>query len=202
MSNNVVFRLLGRPWIYRLSQLLLAPGAEKAIREKIQNLLTKLPPADRILDVGCGPSSWLWRVGLCPVGVDLSWPYVLEYTRRGANAVVASAEALPFSPQSFDEVWSIGLLHHLPDSLAGAAIRGSMRVCRSGGYVVMLDAVLPRSTWRRPMATLIRRLDRGKFMRSQGEFELLLPARDSWSVQRRTYSVTGLEMLICWLVKG
>jgi SAM-dependent methyltransferase len=197
-----LYGVLDHPWVYRLARSVFAPGAAAATTRNIERLLSQLPPAKLLLDVGCGPSSRLFRVGLRPVGVDLSWPYVLEYTRQGAGAVVASAEALPFPVHSFDGVWSIGLLHHLPNSVAAAVIREMTRVCKSGGYVVMLDAVLPRSTWRRPLATLIRRLDRGKFMRSQREFESLLPVRDRWCVQRCTYTATGMEMLICWFVKG
>jgi SAM-dependent methyltransferase len=197
-----LYGVLDHPWLYRLAQSVFAPGAAAANTRNIERLLSQLPPAKLLLDVGCGPSSWLFSLGLRPVGVDLSWIYVREYTRQGAPAVAASAEALPFPSQSFDGIWSIGLLHHLPNSVAAAVIRELMRICKSGGYVVMLDAVLPRSTWRRPLATLIRRLDRGKFMRSQSELESLLSVRDSWSIQRCTYSATGMEMLICWLVKG
>jgi len=197
-----LYRVLDHPWLYRLAQSVFAPGAAAATTRNIERLLSQLPSAKLLLDVGCGPSSWLFSLGLRPVGVDLSWIYVREYTRQGAPAVAASAEALPFPSQSFDGVWSVGLLHHLPDHRASAAIREAIRVCRACGYVVMLDAVLPRSAWRRPLATLIRHLDRGKFMRDQRELELLLSGQGNWSIQRCTYSATGLEMLICWVVKG
>lgn len=197
-----LYGALDHPWVYRLSQSIPGPGGQGAIIDVIEKLIHQLPPAGLLLDVGCGPSSWLLHAGLCPVGLDLSWSYLREYTRRGASAVVGFADKLPFPAYSFDGVWSIGLVHHLPDHAAEAAIRELMRVCSLGGYVVVVDSVLPRSAWQRPVATAIRRLDRGEFLRSQGEFESLLPLRDSWSIQRFTYGVIGLEGLACWLVRS
>jgi len=67
----------------------------------------------------------------------------------------------------------------------------TQRVCRS------FDAVLPIRWWLRPLATAIRRGDRGKFIRSQTTIESLLPKRSLWSIERKLYSWTGLEMIVC-----
>jgi SAM-dependent methyltransferase len=151
------------------------------------------------VDVGCGPQSWLFRVGLQPIGVDVSLSYLHEYAQRGAEAVAASAAALPLAAASCDGVWSVGLLHHLPDALAAAAVREMVRVCRPGGYVAIFDAVLPDPRWRRPLAYLIRRGDRGRFMRQEGALRALLPATTAWRCERFTYAATGLEGLLCWV---
>lgn len=193
-------RLLEYPWVYRLQTAVLAPGAEAAIVRRIETLLRQLPPAQRLVDVGCGPHSWLFHVGLQPVGVDVSPSYLRKYAQRGADAVAASAAALPLAAHSCDGVWSVGLLHHLPDALAATALREMMRVCRPGGYVAVFDAVLPHPRWRRPLAYLIRRGDRGRFMRSEPALRQLLPAADTWRCERFTYAATGLEGLLCWSV--
>lgn len=200
MSDNALYRLLERPWFYRLSQFLLAPGAEKAIVEKIKHLLTQLPPADRILDVGCGPSSWLWRVGLHPVGLDLSPTYTAAFINYGEPAVTGSAAALPFPDCSFDGIWSIGLLHHLPDGVARQAVSEMLRICRPGGYMVIYDGVLPDPGWRRPVAYALRRVDRGKFMRREHEFKTMLPPDKAFTMERFTYSFVGLEAMLAYSV--
>ena len=200
MNINAFYRLLERPWIYRLSQFLLSLGIDK-ITPRIKQLLTELPPASRVLDVGCGPSSWLWRVGLCPVGLDLSFAYILTFSQRRGQAVTGSADVLPFLDNSFDGVWSIGLLHHLPDDLARQAVSEMLRICRPGGYIVIVDAVLPEPAWQRPVAWMIRRLDRGRFMRTQKTLESIIFQREGWVCERITYSLTGLEGLICRFLK-
>jgi ubiquinone/menaquinone biosynthesis C-methylase UbiE len=140
------YRLLNRPIIYRAAQFILAPGRYRLLDAAITELLTILPPAAVLLDVGCGPSSQLQRLGLQPVGVDLSLSYLRDYTRVGALGVQASAAALPFQAETFDGVWSIGLLHHLPDAVLTATIGEFRRVCRPAGYVVVIDAVQPQSS--------------------------------------------------------
>jgi SAM-dependent methyltransferase len=196
-----VYRVLDNPWLFELSQHVFAPGAVAAITGHISDIINQLPKYRVILDVGCGPSSWLNRVGLKPIGIDLSRAYVRAYCLESGPALVASADAIPFRSGSIEGVWSIGLMHHLPDNTASAAILEFMRICGSPGYVVVLDGVLPDSSWRRPVAALFRRMDRGRFMRSQTALESLLPNRADWAVRRFTYSATGLEGVICLHVK-
>src|SRR4051794_32123116 len=147
--------------MYQLTQSLLAPGANAVIASHIQR------QPGRALDVGCGPSSLLRRVNMDPIGVDCE----PARARAFGKAVVATATALPFADGAFDSVWSLGLLHHLPDVSARAAIREMRRVTGAGGSTVIFDGVLPANG--RPLAQLIRNLDRGGFMRSPATFHRL-----------------------------
>lgn len=113
-----------------------------------------------------------------------------------------SAVALPFSDGSFDGVWSVGLLHHLPDDMARQAVREMVRVCCPSGYIVILDAVLPDPIWRRPLAYALRRADRGKFVRRENEFKTILPPDKCFATERFTYTYNGLEVLVCWRQSG
>ena len=195
-------RVLELPWVYRLQTAILAPGAETAIVRRLAGLVAQLPPAARLLDVGCGPRSWLSHLALHPIGADVSLSYLREYTAAGDAAVVASADALPVASESFDGVWSLGLLHHLPDRLAATAVIEMIRACKPAGYVAVFDAVLPHAVWRRPLASAIRRFDRGKFMRSESALRALLPTELEWRDDRFTYAGSGLEGLLCWATKA
>ena len=195
------YAALDHPILYWLVTHLLAPGADQSITNRIRRRLERLPRAERLLDVGCGPKSWLFRVGLSPVGLDLCEPYVKAYASHGAPAVLGSATELPFCDGAFDGVWSIALLHHLPHPVAADAVGELVRVCRPGGYVAVVDAVYPRSRRARPIPHFILSHDRGQFMRTQGQLESLLPDREHWSIERWTYSLTGLEMLMCARIK-
>jgi SAM-dependent methyltransferase len=194
-------RVLELPWVYRLQTAILAPGAEAAIVGRLAALVAQLPPAARLLDVGCGPQSWLSRLALHPLGADVSLSYLREYVAAGDAAVAASADALPLASESFDGVWSIGLLHHLPDRVAAAAVGEMVRACKPSGYVAVFDAVLPSSAWRRPLASAIRRFDRGRFMRGEKALRALLPSYLDWQGERFTYAGTGLEGVMCWAHK-
>ena len=43
----------------------------------------------------------------------------LAYRRLESNVLMADAETLPFADNSFDLVYSYGVLHHTPDTVQG-----------------------------------------------------------------------------------
>jgi ubiquinone/menaquinone biosynthesis C-methylase UbiE len=94
----------------------------------------------RVLEVGVGMGAdyleWL-KAGAHATGVDLS-SASLERARRRCVAAgfapdlqIADAENLPFPDNSFDVVYSYGVLHHSPDT--ARCIRQVLRVLKPGG---------------------------------------------------------------------
>jgi SAM-dependent methyltransferase len=94
----------------------------------------------RLLEVGCGMGSDLLqfaRGGARCTGVDLT-PRSIEITRHrfrlydaDGDFMISDGERLPFRDESFDVVYSNGVLHHTPDT--AGAIREVHRVLRPGG---------------------------------------------------------------------
>jgi SAM-dependent methyltransferase len=188
-----LYDILNRPWIYALSQFLIAPGSEYFLVRHLKRLIRTLPPGRQpLLDVGCGPASRLWKCGLKPVGIDISEAYVEAFRQAGGEAHVGTATDLPFADQTFGGVWCFGILHHLDDIEARKAIEEMRRVCRDGGYVAIFDAVLPRSYWTRPLAYWTRKMDRGRHVRNMEAHQRLFSG-DGWRFSRLTYALTGLE---------
>ena len=100
----------------------------------------------RLLEVGCGMGTDLLQfarggakvtgVDLTPRSIEISRRHLELYGQRGDFAVT-DAEKLPFKSESFDVVYSNGVLHHTPDT--AGAVRELHRVLRSGGQArVML----------------------------------------------------------------
>jgi len=99
----------------------------------------------RLLEIGCGMGSDLLqfaRGGARCTGIDLT-PRSIEITRHrfrlyGANAqfMISDGEHLPFRTESFDVVYSNGVLHHTPDT--AGAIREVHRVLRPGGVAKVM----------------------------------------------------------------
>jgi ubiquinone/menaquinone biosynthesis C-methylase UbiE len=78
-----------------------------------------------ILDVGCGMGRFAQVAadhGARVVGVDLSVAVEAAHANLGALPDTAFVQAdvfqLPFKPESFDLIYSIGVLHHTPDTRA------------------------------------------------------------------------------------
>ena len=99
----------------------------------------------RMLEVGCGLGSDLLHaasLGANVVGFDLSRRSVGLARRHFALAGVdgqfvhGDAEGLPFGDDSFDVVYSFGVLHHTPDTQK--AIDECLRVLKPGGQMVLM----------------------------------------------------------------
>jgi SAM-dependent methyltransferase len=193
---GVLFRVLDFPALYRLSQWMLAPGMEQHLDRLFTGLGDTRDPLPW-LDIGCGPDSRVPVPAGGLFGADISPGYVAALSGSECRGVVADSQRLPFPGRCFGAVWSVGLFHHLPDGHVQDAIAEMMRVCTTGGVILICDGVLPKRWWRRPLAHIIRRADRGRFMRSQARLEGMLPAGVEWRTERQTCAWIGLEMLLC-----
>ncbi len=95
----------------------------------------------KTLEIGVGLGSEhqkLAEAGAILNGIDLT-PRAIEHTRRRFNLLgltstlqVADAENLPFENDTFDAVFSWGVLHHTPDT--PKAINEVHRVMKPGGF--------------------------------------------------------------------
>jgi SAM-dependent methyltransferase len=107
--------------------------------------LTDPGPADRLLDVACGPGALLSVFAphvRHAVGLDLTMAMLREARAQrregGALALVrAEAERLPFADGAFTLVTSTWALHHFGSPRR--VIEEMVRVCRPGGRVAIED---------------------------------------------------------------
>jgi SAM-dependent methyltransferase len=98
-----------------------------------------------LLEIGCGMGTDLLqfaRGGARCTGIDLT-PRSVEITRHrfriyGAdgNFMISDGERLPFRSETFDVVYSNGVLHHTPDT--AGAIGEVHRVLRPGGVAKVM----------------------------------------------------------------
>jgi SAM-dependent methyltransferase len=94
----------------------------------------------KVLEIGVGMGAdyleWL-KAGADATGVDLSWASIERARRRCEFAGyqpelrVADAENLPFANNTFDVVYSYGVMHHSPDT--AQCVREAWRVLKTGG---------------------------------------------------------------------
>jgi 2-polyprenyl-3-methyl-5-hydroxy-6-metoxy-1,4-benzoquinol methylase len=117
------------------------------LRESERHFLAKtaLRPEDLqgrlVLDVGCGMGRFAevaTRWGARVVGIDLSSAAeVAAKNLAGRDFVAFQADVftLPFAPESFDVIYSIGVLHHTPD--CEAAVKALDKYLKPGGLLVV-----------------------------------------------------------------
>ena len=128
---------------HRLTQFDTADSreSERTFREK-----TGFSPEDvknkLVLDVGCGMGRFadvVSRWGGQVVGIELSLAVEAAYANLAGRANVRILQAdlfrLPFPPETFDIVYSIGVLHHTPD--CEKAFRQLPRLLKPGGKLAI-----------------------------------------------------------------
>jgi SAM-dependent methyltransferase len=133
----------------------------------------------RLLEIGCGMGTDLLqfaRGGARCVGLDLT-PRSVQITRHrfklydtGGAFMIGDGEHLPFGSETFDVVYSNGVLHHTPDT--GGAIREVHRVLRPGGTAkVMLYHRNSLNYW---FEIILRRgVLGGEFLRGRSAEEIM-----------------------------
>ena len=109
---------------------------------------TVLPPGTRLLEIGCGVGAVLGILGQAFPGIELSGVDIEERQIQAARAYlaglgldadvrVADALALPFADGSFDHVWMMWFLEHVPEPVA--ALREARRVLVPGGSLTAIE---------------------------------------------------------------
>ena len=94
-----------------------------------------------VLDVGCGMGRYaevVSRWGARVVGIDLSAAVeaaVQNLTGHPATIFQADVFSLPFTEESFDYVYSLGVLHHTPD--CERAFKQLPRLVKPGGRIAI-----------------------------------------------------------------
>ncbi|MFA6078126.1 MAG: class I SAM-dependent methyltransferase [Candidatus Omnitrophota bacterium] len=93
------------------------------------------------LDVGCGRGlsmEYFENRGASVRGVDITYDSVAYVNGRNFRALEADARNLPYKDNSFDIVYSIGVIEHFKETRR--ALEEQVRVCKTGGTVI---AVVP-----------------------------------------------------------
>lgn len=102
-------------------------------------------PKGKLLEIGCSMGTdllQLARSGFDVTGIDLTEEGIrlakLRFTlyNHQASLMVSDAEDLPFDDNTFDIVYSFGVLHHTPDTQG--AINEVYRVLKPGGLAVIM----------------------------------------------------------------
>jgi len=113
------------------AQWKLLSELSEVFRKEFESYLEPLPSSElnalTVLDAGCGMGKFSYaaaRAGArAVIGVDLSEAVEVAHghlrSLPNAHVVQASIYHLPFQPGTFDFVFSIGVLHHLPDPEEG-----------------------------------------------------------------------------------
>ena len=109
--------------------------SDRAESEKLEGFINSFRLQNkRVLEVGCGRGAFQGLVNNW-IGLDIS-SSVRRYIRK--PFVVGSAQDLPFKDESFDALWSITVLEHIPKP--ETVLEEISRILRPGGVAYLAPA--------------------------------------------------------------
>jgi SAM-dependent methyltransferase len=170
---NLLGRLLGQPWVFDHVRPLVTGGID------MSPAYEQLGCDERsvVLDVGCGTGDALTHLHSFAsyVGVDTDPVAVRHASLRHAGRKNARFECRTAAPPDLTDrpvshVSMVGLLHHLTDAEA-IELLGLLRPCETLVRAVSLDIVYLPGYW---YNNFVARFDRGKYCRTQSEYEDLV----------------------------
>lgn len=114
--------------------------APERVEARTRFLSAYAAPGAKSLEIGTGPgrdAAAFVAAGLVACGLDLSPVFAGLAAKSGAHVANATARALPFADASFDVVWSMSVLMHLPGTQVVAALAEIRRVLRAGAVAAI-----------------------------------------------------------------
>jgi ubiquinone/menaquinone biosynthesis C-methylase UbiE len=139
-------------------------GGEKRFRAKIISA-AEIQPGDVVLDVGCGTGTLAVLMAAAVgtrgrvTGLDLSSRMITRAKKKSRSSRLVfeqgNAEAPPYPDESFDLVTMTYFLHEMPRIARVNPLRGSLRVLKPGGRLIVVDIHRPRGRWRRGLFRLL-----------------------------------------------
>jgi SAM-dependent methyltransferase len=154
-----------------------AIGAREEMRRLVQDVVQP-DPGMRVLDLGCGNGRLVPYLNAASyVGVDSNPSYVRAATSRWGSEstrfVVADLVRLAdVEIGPVDVVFLLGVLHHLPDEVASAALRGASALLSPGGRVITMDPCFEPT--QPSIARVLMALDRGLYVRHPADYIRLI----------------------------
>jgi SAM-dependent methyltransferase len=94
----------------------------------------------RLMDLGSGPGQhgkFFKDKGLAVTCVDISANMIEACKEKGLDACVMDLYSLDFDDATFDAIWSMNCLLHVPKSSLGPVLHNIKRVMKQGGYFYM-----------------------------------------------------------------
>lgn len=174
MMRKIITILMEQPLLYKFVQEVLNGDGHK----KIKKFLKKEIPsnAKKILDQGCGTGEYSFLFPKRYTGIDNSKEDIefATYKKYPGKFIVGSATKMNLLNNNFDAVFAVGLHHHLSKLDAKKAVNESLKVLKKGGKLVIIDAMPPVSKFNL-IGLILRKLDRGAFIRKPEETAKFLP---------------------------
>ncbi|HLT52575.1 MAG TPA: class I SAM-dependent methyltransferase [Flavobacteriaceae bacterium] len=171
--QKLIYSVLKNPIVYWTYQKLV--GGDRARILFLKNHVNAQPNS-KFLDIGCGPGNMIdFLPELNYHGVDINPEYIKaakeQYGTRGTFTCADLNDFGILEPETFDIVMASGVIHHLDDDLSKKLFQVAHKALKPNGKLITFDGCYRKG--QNPFAKLMLKLDRGKYVRTQDQYETL-----------------------------
>jgi SAM-dependent methyltransferase len=190
-TDSLLDRLSAAPRLWNTLRWVVEAGFQGERLAIARELRPWAGDSRRFLDFGCGTGEF---AGEFPpqryVGIDLSTTYLRFAGRhRPGSYLATSGEGLALAAGSFDAALVLGVLHHLPDEVAAAAMAELHRALRPGATALVMEDIPPPDRWN-VAGHLMHWLDRGGFIRGEADYRAIFGP--GFAVKRSYHMRSGI----------
>jgi SAM-dependent methyltransferase len=152
MSNQLEDPVLTSVAAYSANPVGYEQKYETHLLDRPARFLSLLPPAARILDLGCGPGRDLrlfTEAGRKPIGIELN-PSFAEMARRHGSVLEADIRNIEdiFPPLTFEGVWAQASLVHLSMSDTEQVLQKALNLLVPAGRFYACVPAVGENGWR------------------------------------------------------
>lgn len=190
-TDSVLDRISSSPRIWNTLRRIVEAGFAGERMAIARELRPWAGDQRRFLDFGCGTGEFAPEFP--PeryVGIDLSTIYLRFAADNRPGAYLASSGAgLALAAGSFDAALVVGVLHHLPDQVAAAAMAELHRALRPGAVALVMEDIPPPDPWNLA-GHLMHWLDRGGHIRTEDNYRAIFGA--GFAIERSYQMRSGI----------
>jgi SAM-dependent methyltransferase len=161
---------------------------------------------DRVLEIGCGEGALLAAITAThKFGIDPSINALRRAKKRSdAKCAVARSEQLPFPPESFDLVVTVGVMEHFEDP--ECATREINRVLSTRGrYIALIQTDLSAAQrillkFRQYIFPTFRPIELARWIRKKTHHRIVQPFRKSYTIDSACASIERCGLRITKII--
>ncbi|MEI7644908.1 MAG: class I SAM-dependent methyltransferase [Chloroflexales bacterium] len=190
-SDTLLDRLSATPKLWNILRWIVEAGFHGERLAIARELRPWAGDHRRFLDFGCGTGEFASAFPPARyVGIDLSTTYLrFAGDHRPGSYLASSGERLALAEASFDAALVVGVIHHLPDDVAAAALAELHRALRPGAIALVMEDIPPPDPWNLA-GHLMHWLDRGGHIRSEADYRVIFGS--GFAVERSYHMRSGI----------
>ena len=149
--------------------------------------MAKINCNDRVLDLGCGTGEFsVYFKDYSYTGIDIESGYI-DFAKNNyiGKFELMDASKMSFPDDFFELIIVLGVFHHISDEICLKIFKEMNRVVKKNGRILIMEDLDPESRTD-IIGNLLRKLDKGDFIRKKKEYISLIS--NTFSV-KSTFSV-------------